>query len=180
MGDNGELYEGFDTDYVERIKALCKQATVILPNITEATYLTDFHIDFDNCENLSLLIKKVAELNQNTAIITGVSNDEASIGALSYDLLDQTIRYESGPYYPGHFEGSGDLFSSVVAGFIFNQKSVHEAMRVAVKYVNKSIKRTIELPKEKWRYGVRFETDIPYLLSELHGGNQVILKNDSH
>lgn len=169
MGDNGELYEGFDADYVERIKALCKQATVILPNITEATYLTDFHIDFDNCENLSLLIKKVAALNQNTAIITGVSNDEASIGALSYDLLDQTIRYESGPYYPGHFEGSGDLFSSVVAGFIFNQKSVHEAMRVAVKYVNKSIKRTIELPKEKWRYGVRFETDIPYLLSELHG-----------
>lgn len=170
MGDNGELYEGFDAGYVERIKALCKQAAVILPNITEASYLTDFHIDYDNRENLSLLIKKVAELNQSTAVITGVSNGEESIGALSYDLASQTIRYESGPYYPGHFEGSGDLFSSVVAGFIFNQRSIHEAMRVAVKYVNKSIKRTTELPKEKWRYGVRFETDIPYLLSALYDG----------
>lgn len=173
MGDNGELYEGFDVDYVERIKALCKQAAVILPNITEASYLTGYHIDSDNRANLSSLIKKVAELNQSTAIITGVSNDEEAIGALSYDLVDQTTRYESGPYYPGHFEGSGDLFSSVVAGLMLNQKSVHEAMRVAVKYVNKSIKRTTELPKEKWRYGVRFETDIPYLLSELYDENEV-------
>lgn len=170
MGDNGQLYDGFDDDYVDRIKGLCKQATVILPNITEAAYLTDFHQDFDNRENINSLLKKVADLSQSTAVITGVTDGEDVMGALSYDLSSETMRYESGPYYPGHFEGSGDLFSSVVAGFIFNQKSIHEAMRLAVNYVNKSIYRTSQLPKDRWRYGVQFETDLPYLMSNLYGG----------
>ena len=41
MGDNGCLYQGFDRNYVEAMKAFCQQADVIIPNLTEAALLTD-------------------------------------------------------------------------------------------------------------------------------------------
>ena len=41
MGDSGKLYAGFTDEYVERMKALCKQADYILPNVTEACYLAN-------------------------------------------------------------------------------------------------------------------------------------------
>ncbi len=41
MGDNGRLYQGFDRNYVEAMKAFCQQADVIIPNLTEAALLTD-------------------------------------------------------------------------------------------------------------------------------------------
>lgn len=40
MADNGKLYPAFDIDFVSAMKNLCSQADVILPNITEACFLT--------------------------------------------------------------------------------------------------------------------------------------------
>ena len=40
MADNGKLYPGFDMAYVEAMKGLCAKAVYILPNITEACFLT--------------------------------------------------------------------------------------------------------------------------------------------
>ena len=40
MADNGKLYPAFDESYVEEMKKLCFTADILLPNITEACYLT--------------------------------------------------------------------------------------------------------------------------------------------
>ena len=40
MADNGKLYPAFDEGYVEAMKTLAFSADVILPNITEACFLT--------------------------------------------------------------------------------------------------------------------------------------------
>lgn len=40
MGDDGRLYDGFDDGFVQGMRALCARADVILPNLTEAAYLT--------------------------------------------------------------------------------------------------------------------------------------------
>ena len=40
MADSGKLYTGFDMEYVEAMKELCKSASIILPNITEACLMT--------------------------------------------------------------------------------------------------------------------------------------------
>ena len=41
MADNGALYPAFDKAYVDAMKTLAFTADIILPNITEACFLTD-------------------------------------------------------------------------------------------------------------------------------------------
>ena len=41
MADNGNLYPGFDKEFVEAMKGLCSKADYLIPNITEASFLTD-------------------------------------------------------------------------------------------------------------------------------------------
>ena len=40
MADSGKLYPAFDMDYVGEMRTLCADADLILPNITEACFLT--------------------------------------------------------------------------------------------------------------------------------------------
>ena len=40
MADNGKLYAGFDDNFVNAMKKLISNADIILPNITEACFLT--------------------------------------------------------------------------------------------------------------------------------------------
>ena len=49
MGDNGKLYPAFNMDYVKAIRRLIKEADIILPNLTEACFLTDtpYKEDYD-------------------------------------------------------------------------------------------------------------------------------------
>lgn len=166
MGDNGSLYEGFDQDYVSELCSLASRASIILPNITEASYLTDYFGDVKDWNYLQELMKKMAQLNQGQVILTGVSQEPGYMGAMSYDLTKNSFNYHHAPYYPGHFEGGGDLFTSVVAGLFLNHKSVHRTIQVAVNYVNRAIERTSHLDDDHKRYGLQFETDIPYLIEE--------------
>lgn len=168
MADQGKLYDGFDQAYIDSIRGLCREAEIIIPNLTEAAFLTYTQFEDIEAVNVREVIKRVADMNQSHVIITGVTKAHASLmGAASYN-------YESGVYeerfaqtMPGHFEGTGDLFSSVVAGLMLQGKSIHEVMEIAVVYVNKVIKRTAESGKEV-RYGVQFETDLPYLIEQLN------------
>ena len=41
MGDAGKLYAGFTADFVQEMKALCKKADIIAPNMTEAALPLD-------------------------------------------------------------------------------------------------------------------------------------------
>ena len=40
MADNGKLYPAFDSDFPMAMAEVCRRADVILPNITEASFLT--------------------------------------------------------------------------------------------------------------------------------------------
>ena len=59
MADNGKLYPGFDGEYVKAMLKLCKHADYIIPNITEACFLTgiEYKEVYDK-EYIDLLIKK--------------------------------------------------------------------------------------------------------------------------
>ena len=40
MADNGKLYPAFDMDYVKKNAQLCAEADIVVPNITEASFMT--------------------------------------------------------------------------------------------------------------------------------------------
>lgn len=169
MGDHGELYDGFDEDYVQQMRELCQLSTVIIPNLTEAAYLTKtpYQKGPYASEDVERLMKKMVQLNKKQVVLTGVMLSENEIGAASMTQKDQQVSYALSPVYPGRFEGTGDVFSSVIAGFLFQQISLDLAMTSAVEYVEKVIKRTIE-NRPSLRFGMQFETDLLFLIERLH------------
>ncbi len=166
MADAGELYDAFDEMYVSNMRELSKRSDIMLPNITEAALLTETRFDGIDDLNVEDVIHSVTSLNKKDAIITGVTL-EKEMGAASYNYKSGEFHVKYGPFFDGHFEGTGDLFSSVVAGFLLQGKSIHYAMETAVNYTNKVIKRTSE-SRNEIRYGVQFETDLPYLIERLY------------
>lgn len=169
MGDHGELYDGFDEEYVQEMRELCQLSTVIIPNLTEAAYLTKtpYQKGPYASEDVERLMKKMVQLNKKQVVLTGVMLSENEIGAASMTQKDQQVSYAFSPVYPGRFEGTGDVFSSVIAGFLFQQISLDLAMASAVEYVEKVIKRTLE-NRPSLRFGVQFETDLLFLIERLH------------
>lgn len=169
MGDHGFLYPGFDTMYVEEMRKLCQEVSVLLPNMTEASLLVgrDYQPAPYTPEQIESLLKELASLNRQKVMLTGVSFEAGKVGAASYDYEDQTMTNAFGPLQPGLFDGTGDLFSSVIGGFMFQRKPLSYAMETAVEYVHRVIMRTIESGAEL-RFGVQFETDLPYLIERLY------------
>ena len=85
FGDNGKLYGGFDLDYVAAMRKLIKRADIILPNVTEACFLTgtayrENHDGYFVCE----LEKELAKLTGAKIIITGVESNDGMIGEWIY------------------------------------------------------------------------------------------------
>lgn len=72
MGDNGKLYPGFDRNYVIAMRKLLKRADVILPNVTEACFLTEteYRQEYD-AAFLEQLERKLAEITDGTIVVTG-------------------------------------------------------------------------------------------------------------
>lgn len=173
MGDNGQLYDGFTQEHIAKMKELCQYADVLIPNVTEASYLTGKrypHASLSHRKIEELLKALVVKENQKI-ILSGISFEEGKIGAAVWSKADPAIDYPTAKAFPGHFDGTGDLFTSVIAGFLFQCHSVSEATEAAVDYVSKVVKRTIEEEVDPL-YGVVFEKDLPDLMNRLSTGTR--------
>ncbi|MBO4338961.1 MAG: pyridoxamine kinase [Clostridiales bacterium] len=168
MGDNGKLYPAFDLAYAKRNATLCGIADVIVPNITEACFMTDaeYKEQYDEAYVRDLL-NKLVSLGSKTAILTGVSLSEGKTGAMGLDS-------ETGEYFvyqndriPAAYHGTGDIFSSVVVGALMRGLSRVDAIKIAADYTADTIALTMNNPDKPW-YGVDFEATIPELVEELY------------
>lgn len=168
MGDNGKLYAGFTKEFAHAMKALCKKADVIVPNLTEAAFLLDEPYVGSGYgeEYIRLILKKLSALGAKNVVLTGISYTPGRIGAVSYS--SETGRYDS--YFTEHigeiFHGTGDIFASVLTGALAKDLSLKKAMSLAADFVYECIKATLGHEKEHW-YGVKFESRIPYLVNRL-------------
>lgn len=158
MGDNGTLYTGFDAEFAERMKILCKNADVILPNITEAAYLTgEKYIENGGKEYVYGLAEKLCKLGAKNIVVTGVS-EEKKVGAL---LCDGTEKFE---YFTDkinkRFHGTGDVFAAAFCGAAVLGKNYKDAVKCAADFTLESIKHTDET---HW-YGINFEKALPMLV----------------
>ncbi|ALV22008.1 MULTISPECIES: pyridoxamine kinase [Carnobacterium] len=172
MGDEGQLYDGYTQQHVQAMRELCSYADVLIPNITEAClltgrpYLTKPHQKGEVEE----LVKQLQQLTDKEIILSGVMLNEASVGAAIVSKTNAVkIQYTFAPVYPGHFDGTGDLFTSTVAGFLFQQQSLLRAAQVAVNYVSKVVEQTIQEGIDPL-YGVVFEKELFYLMQQLREG----------
>lgn len=164
MADNGKLYPAFDQAYVEAMKGLCAGADLLLPNITEACFLTDtpYREEYDETYIRGLL-EKLAAAGAKTVVLTGVGYTEGKTGVVVYEQ-DTYFYYEHEKIAKG-CHGTGDVYASAFVGAYMNGKTAYEAAKIAADYTVQCIKNTQGDPGH-W-YGVKFETALADLMKLL-------------
>lgn len=167
MADNGKLYPNFDMDYVKANTKLCGLADIIVPNITEACFMTDteYKEEYDEAY-IKDLLDKLAQLGSKIVVLTGVSLSEGKTGIMGYDTEKKEYFSYQNDAVGAKYHGTGDIFSSVAVGAYMNGLSIRDALAVAADYTALTIKKTLENPKKPW-YGVDFEATIPDLVKAL-------------
>ncbi len=165
MADNGKLYAGFDSDFPQEMKKLVRKADVIMPNLTEASLLLGIEYkETYTKEEIEDIARKLRELGAKNVILTGVSFDQKMLGIAVFD--GSNFEYYFTEKIPVSFHGTGDVFASVVAGSLFQGKSLIEAGTIACDIVVESIKATVG--DDTYWYGVKFEKAIPALLQRIY------------
>ena len=124
MGDNGHLYQGFDREYVEAMKDFCQQADVIIPNLTEASLLTDSsYLEAGSYDDATIkkLLRELSKLGPRKVILTGISFENDKIGLAYFDKETNRTIYRMQKRYGNHFYGSGDLLTAILsAGYFYD------------------------------------------------------------
>jgi pyridoxine kinase len=164
MADNGKLYVGFGVDYVAAMRRLCARADIILPNITEAAFLTglEYRETYDEAY-IDELLQGLRDLGASDIVLTGVSFDADTLGIMVY--RDGKKQYHPHRRIPKMFHGTGDVYASAFTGAYLRENSLFDSACIAADYTLAAIENTINSP-EHW-YGVRFEPVLPVLIEKL-------------
>lgn len=167
MADNGKLYAGFDTNFVKEMKKLCKMADIIVPNLTEASYMLEkeYKEIYSEQEIKDILIE-LSNLGPKYVVLTGVSFKDNKLGVMSYNKETNEFFTYFNEKIPTKYHGTGDIFASTLVGAITNNNTLEEGLKIAVDYVWETINDTYKTNK-KDAYGVNFETKIPYLINRI-------------
>jgi len=143
FGDDGEIYDIFGEEIVERMKELIRLADVITPNITEAAFLLDKPCPerIDRSEIKDWLLKLSAK-GPKTVIITSVpdSDNKNQTSVAAYDARLNRFWKVACDFIPTNYPGTGDIFTSVLTGCILQGDSLPIAIERAVQFVSMAIR----------------------------------------
>ena len=158
MADNGKLYPAFDAEYVEAMKGLAFSADIILPNITEACFLTDtdYREEYDEAW-IAGLAQKLRSAGAGTVVLTGVGYRPDTTGVVVLD--GSGLRYYEHRRISKGCHGTGDVYASAFVGALVQGKSAYDAAVIAADYTVACIDVTQGDPQH-W-YGVKFELVLP-------------------
>lgn len=165
MADNGKLYPGFDNNYANAMKRLCKVADFIIPNLTEACLLTDteYKADYDE-EYIDNIIEKLNHEYSNNIILTGISYKEKKTGI---EVVENGKRsYYEHDLLPNSCHGTGDIYSSAFVGAFESEKSALDSAKIAADYTCECMKATDDGSSNHW-YGAKFELCLGKLIEML-------------
>lgn len=146
MADGGKLYNGIGQERVLAMKKLVAHADVMVPNITEASFLTGIRPGQESGtkEELQELTDALREISGKSVVITSAveaasEEEEGRHLVYGYDHWRQEYFQVPYEYLPVRVAGSGDIFSAVVTGELLAGKSLMAAVEKAVRALSKLI-----------------------------------------
>ncbi len=168
MADNGSLYKGFTPEFALAMAKLCGKADVIVPNMTEASYLLGVPYVASGYDKayVEKMLKDLAATGAKKIVLKGIEFEEEKIGIAAYDSTTDKITWYFHKKMPQSFHGTGDIFASVLTGALMRGKSLEDSYKLAADFVVESIKETLSHKDYNW-YGVDFEAAVPFLISRL-------------
>ena len=136
MADGGKLYNGIGMERVAAMRKLVSYSDVMVPNMTEAGFLTGICPGRERASAAELreLVDGLHKLSGKSVVITSVQDSETDEHLVcGYD-------HKSGQYFrvpfiflPVRVAGSGDIFSTVMTGKLLDGESLEKAVREAVR-----------------------------------------------
>lgn len=168
MADNGKLYPGFTVEFAHEMAKLCSVADIIVPNITEASFMLDKPCILSGYseEYIKDMLLGLTALGCKIAVLTGVSFESGKIGVMGYD----SVKKEFFSYYndrvDAQYHGTGDIFSSTTLGALMKGYTLVESLKIAADYTADCIRLTKETPNSE-TYGVEFERVLPKLVKQI-------------
>lgn len=156
MGDHGKLYSRFDGEMVRGIRALCGQADVIVPNMTEAAFLTGLPYRESGHDEACLreLGRALLRLGPKKAVLTGVSPSEERLGAACFEGDEMTVY--TAARVPAAYDGTGDLFASVLLGALLHGQTALQAAKLAADFTGECVAQSLKNGVDP-HFGVDFE-----------------------
>lgn len=155
LGDHGRLYSSITPAMGRAMAALCAQADVITPNLTEAAVLLGLDPE-DLPGDGEQLARALSCGGRRSVVVTGVSPDRGLVGAACFDRDGGGTWISAGPKVAGEYHGTGDLFASVLTGGLVRGGGLRASADRAVEFVRLCAQRTLELGLPA-REGVEFE-----------------------
>jgi pyridoxine kinase len=164
MADGGKLYPAFDAAFVEQMKTLTARADIILPNITEACFLTgtEYRERYDEAY-ITQLLDRLTAAGAKTIVLTGVGYREGRTGVVVQEGGARSY-YEHRRIAKGS-HGTGDVYAAAFVGALLNGRDAYDAAVVAADYTVLCIEKTQGDPNH-W-YGVKFEAELPEFIRML-------------
>ena len=162
MADHGKLYSRLGQDHVLAMAKLCREADILLPNVTEAALLTGLPYQSDTDEiylqNLSTTL--VERFGIKAVVITGVTGKDGTIGFFGCNDQKEFFSYFA-PAIPRQCHGTGDLYAAVFTGSLLRGKTIYHSGVAAADFVRLCVANTTTVSP----HGVEFETQIPQLFA---------------
>ncbi len=166
MGDDGALYQSVDAGMVQEMRRLIAAADIIVPNYTEAALL----LGREQKQALSAAeskdwLKALADCGPGTVMITSLPDADKPdmINVDAYERDGGAFWRVSTRRQPCMYPGTGDLFASVLIGYLLRGESLPVCIDHAVQFVSQCImaSRGYDYPQH---YGVLLEKELPLLL----------------
>ena len=165
MADNGNLYPGFDLPFVEAMKTLCAKADYVIPNITEACFLTGmpYKTEYDRAY-IDEILEKLTALGCRNIIFTGISYAPGKTGVVIFE--NGVYSYYEHEKLGNSCHGTGDIYASAFVGALLRNKTAFEAAKIAADYTVCCIEATAQ--EENHWYGAKFEPVLMKLIQALN------------
>lgn len=145
MGDHGKAYATYNETMCRSMGGLVSMGQIVTPNLTEACLLTGrpYRKEGWGRDELQSLAEEFRVMGPKGVVITGITQGS---------FLANAVLEENGSFYlvrrkkiGGERPGTGDVFSSVMAGAVLNGKNLKESTALAASFVKSCIRRSDEL-----------------------------------
>lgn len=167
MADNGVMYKGFTPDFAIKMASLCAKADLVVPNLTEASFMLGipYNPDYDE-EYIRGVLRSLTSLGARTAALTGIGFKPDEIGVYYYDGERDEYYFYANERLDAAFHGTGDIYASATVGALMRGFSDEQSLSIAVDYTLLTMKKTLADPSHRF-YGVNFEEALPYYIERL-------------
>lgn len=177
MGDDGVLYSTCNQELVDGMRTLSRHADVLTPNLTEACLLTDTpYMDTTGCPREvavkfgTQLLNKLTDITPHRIVITGIHLCDNTLLNMGKDANGRRFCVAT-PRCGCNYPGTGDIFASVLLGFLLATDNFELACRRAADYCASLIRASVSVPSAV-RYGVALEPHLPELAALLAEENK--------